>query len=93
MMNAARNTDGVISIHRFRARMQAGGIQVDMHLQVNANSTVQQGYLIGKQVENNITNCDSSVRDVIARVEPFSPCGDADSCIHKHSREGIYTED
>lgn len=80
MMNAARCVTGVISIHRFRARMQGGGIYVDLHLQVKSDSSVQQGYIIGRQVEESILNCDSSVRDVIARVEPFSPCGDADNC-------------
>lgn len=80
MMNAARSVNGVISIHRFRARMQGGGIYVDLHLQVKGNSTVRQGYTIGKQVEESVMDCDSSVRDVIARIEPFSPCGDADSC-------------
>lgn len=80
MMNAARCVTGVISIHRFRARMQGGGIYVDLHLQVKSDSSVKQGYIIGRQVEESILNCDSSVRDVIARVEPFSPCGDADSC-------------
>ncbi len=80
MMNAARGVAGVISIHRFRARMQGGGIYVDLHLQVRGDSTVQQGYIIGKQVEDSVMDCDSSVRDVIARIEPFSPCGDADRC-------------
>ncbi|MCD6587426.1 MAG: hypothetical protein J7K88_02650, partial [Candidatus Fermentibacteraceae bacterium] len=80
MMSAARCVAGVISIHRFRARMQGGGIYVDLHLQVSGDYTVYQGYSIGKEVEETIMRSDSSVRDVIARIEPFSPCGDADKC-------------
>jgi len=80
MKNAARAVTGVISIHRFRARMQGGGIYVDLHLQVHGESSVKEGYFIGKAVEVAIMDCDSSVRDVIARIEPFSPCGDADNC-------------
>jgi len=80
MKNAAKDVTGVISIHRFRARMQGGGIHVDLHLQVDGDSNVKDGYFIGKAVEISILECDSSVRDVIARIEPFSPCGDADNC-------------
>lgn len=80
MKNAARGVAGVVSIHRFRARMQGGGIYVDLHLQVDGESSVKEGYFIGKAVEVGIMGCDSSVRDVIARIEPFSPCGDADNC-------------
>ena len=80
MVQAAKGVDGVISIHRFRARMQSGGIYVDLHLQVKGDETVSQGYMIGKQVEVRIRECDSSIQDVIARIEPFSPCGDADNC-------------
>jgi len=80
MMSAAEGVTGVISIHRFRARMQGGGIYVDLHLQVSGDNTVYQGYSIGKEVEETIMRSDSSVRDVIARIEPFSPCGDADKC-------------
>ena len=80
MKNAARGVAGVISIHGFRARMQGGGIYVDLHLQVDGGSSVKEGYFIGKAVEVEILGCDSSVRDVIARIEPFSPCGDADNC-------------
>lgn len=80
MMNAALGVKGVISIHRFRARMQGGGVYVDLHLQIEGDLSVKHGYLIGKQVEDSITDSDSSVRDVIARIEPFSPCGDADNC-------------
>ncbi len=80
MMSAARGVSGVISIHRFRARMQGGGIYVDLHVQVSGDNTVYQGYSIGKEIEKTIMSSDSSVRDVIARIEPFSSCGDADNC-------------
>ena len=80
MVNVAQSVSGVISIHRFRARMQGGGIYVDLHIQVEAEYTVQQGYVIGRQVEESILGSDSSIRDVIARVEPYSPCGDVDNC-------------
>ncbi len=80
MRKAAEQVKGVISIHRFRARMQGGGIYVDLHLQVEGDNSVTQGYMISRQVEESIMDSDSSVRDVIARVEPFSPCGDVDSC-------------
>ena len=80
LIKVAKGVDGVISIHRFRARMQGGGVYVDLHIQVKGDDSVKQGYMTGKRVEEMIMNSDSSVRDVIARIEPFSPCGDVDNC-------------
>ncbi len=91
MKKAAEKETGVISIHKFRARMQGGGIYVDLHLQVDSDIQVIDGYAIGKSVEVCIMECDSSVRDVIARVEPFSPCGDADNC--SRLSKGIYSRE
>ncbi len=87
MVKVAQSVNGVINIHRFRARMQGGGIYVDLHIQVEAEYTVQQGYIIGRQVEDSIMNSDSSIRDVIARIEPYSPCGDVDNC-HSPGKHG-----
>lgn len=83
--DVASNVTGVQSIHRLRARMQGGGIFVDLHLQLDGEISVKEGYLIAKQVEIQITESDSSVRDVIARIEPVVSCGDADNCLsQKH---------
>ena len=79
---------GVQSIHQLRARMQGGGIFVDLHLQLNGEISVKEGFLIAKEVELQITGSDTSVRDVIARIEPAVSCGDADNCV---SQKQLFT--
>ncbi len=86
--DAATNVTGVKSVHRLRARMQGGGIFVDLHLQLDGELSLKEGFLIAKQVEQQITECDSSVRDVIARIEPAVCCGDADNCL---SQKQLFT--
>ncbi len=74
--------DGVTGFHNLRARMQAGGVFVDLHLQVEGKIQVEKAFLIARKVEESIRDLDPSILDVIARVEPWAPCGDADRCYH-----------
>jgi hypothetical protein len=39
-----------------------------------------KAFLTAKEVERNILALEPSIRDVIARIEPWAPCGDADGC-------------
>lgn len=75
-------TEGVTSIHRLRARMQAGGVFVDLHVQVEGRIQIERAFLTGRKVEEAILALDPSIMDVMARVEPWAPCGDADRCLH-----------
>lgn len=74
--------DGVSGLHDLRARMQTGGVFVDLHLQVEGKIQIEEAFLIAKRVEEAIRELDGDILDVIARVEPWAPCGDADRCIH-----------
>lgn len=74
--------DGVEGLHNLRARMQAGGIFVDLHLQVEGRIQIENAFLTARKVETAIMALDPSIMDVIARVEPWAPCGDADTCLH-----------
>jgi len=78
---AALSVDGVMGLHRLRARMQAGGIFVDLHLQIDGETPVIKAFLASKEVEKKILAVDPLIRDVIARIEPWAPCGDADDCL------------
>ncbi len=73
-------TGGVMGVHDLRARLQAGGIFVDLHLQVEGQIQVEQAFLTAREVEKAILALDPSIKDVIARIEPWAPCGDADRC-------------
>lgn len=76
----ALEAGGVMGVHDLRARLQAGGIFVDLHLQVEGQIQVEQAFLTAREVEKAILALDPSIKDVIARIEPWAPCGDADRC-------------
>lgn len=75
--------EGVTGFHRLRARMQAGGIFVDLHLQVEGRVMIEEAFLTARRVENAVRALDPSIIDVMVRVEPWAPCGDADRCFHR----------
>jgi len=78
----ALEVEGVSGLHDLRARMQSGGLFVDLHLQVEGKIQIEKAFFIARRVEEAIKSIDPSILDVIARVEPWAPCGDADRCFH-----------
>lgn len=74
--------NGVTGFHNLRARLQTGGVFVDLHLQVEGEIRIEKAFFIARKVEEAIMALDSSIIDVIARVEPRVPCGDPDRCFH-----------
>jgi len=67
-----RNTPGVRGHHAFRARHLAGKIEMDVHIQVDPNLTVQAGHEIASQVKRKIMDSDPSVVEAIIHIEPAS---------------------
>jgi cation diffusion facilitator family transporter len=78
--NTALSVNGVAGIHDLRARLQAGAVFVDLHVQMDGDITLKRGYFIAREVERSILLTEPSVKDVVARIEPIAPCGDPDGC-------------
>ncbi len=76
----ALSVEGVEGIHSLRARRETGGLFVDLHVQLAGTMEVREGFFLCRKVEEAIRKAEPSIRDVIARIEPSVPCGDADRC-------------
>lgn len=66
-------TPGVIGYHKFRARRIGDLFEVDLHLQVDPNITVEEGHIIASHVKENILKQHSEVLDVLVHIEPANP--------------------
>lgn len=66
-----KTTEGVISYHDFRSRGKPGEIFCDLHVVVAPYITVQEGYLIGKQVRHRMMTEMEGVVDVLVHIDPF----------------------
>lgn len=63
-------TEGVVGYHAFRVRSVGDMYEVDMHLQVDGEKTVDEGHEIAAQVKRNILEKHEEVLDVLVHVEP-----------------------
>jgi cation diffusion facilitator family transporter len=61
---------GVVGFHACRARRSAGVIEMDVHVQVAPDITVQAGHDIATAVEEAVQKAVPEVTDVVVHVEP-----------------------
>ncbi|MCK5113505.1 MAG: cation transporter [Phycisphaerae bacterium] len=67
------DTPGVECYHQLRARKLGGQVDMDIHVLVDPNLTVEQGHGVAKAVRVGILNADLSVQQVIVHIEPYHP--------------------
>lgn len=73
----ACSVSGVRSVHRLRSRYQGAGLLVDLHIGVDASSTVKEGHDIADKVEALLLAEGQEVAEVLVHVDPwFSEEGD-----------------
>lgn len=65
-------TPGALGYHKFRVRMVGDLLEVDLHLQVDGQTTVEAGHKIASEVKQNILHQHGEVLDVLVHVEPAS---------------------
>jgi len=66
----AENTRNVLEAHRLRSRYLGSQLQIDVHVVVNSQITVQAGHDIAETVtERILTQCEEVV-DVVVHIEP-----------------------
>ncbi len=63
-------TAGVKGFHAIRVRSLGGKLEMDLHILVDPNLTVEEGHRIASNVRCRITEADSKVQQVIVHVEP-----------------------
>ena len=67
---AACSVEGVVEIEKCRVRKSGLGYQMDLHVVVDGNISVQQGHLIGHAVKDRLSEGAIPVTDVIVHIEP-----------------------
>jgi len=67
----ACSVPGVLGCHDVRTRGTANEVYVDLHIQVDASASVEQGHDLAERVEKLVCESIESVVDVIAHLEPL----------------------
>ena len=73
--NLALEVDGVVAAHALRTRYVGPKVAVDLHLEVDGNLTVAQGFAIARAVKEHLLANGPSVGDVVVQVEPVKEAG------------------
>lgn len=67
------DTPGALAYHAFRARSMGDSLEVDLHLLVEPEISVEEGHRIAQDVKLNIMETHPEVLSVLIHVEPFLP--------------------
>jgi cation diffusion facilitator family transporter len=67
---AAKQVEGVRAIEKLRVRKTGLEYLADMHIEVDAGATVEEGHRIGHVVKDRLVNEFASLRDVLVHLEP-----------------------
>ena len=67
----AMRVPGVMGCHTIRTRGSEAEVYVDLHVQVDPESTVAAGHQVAENVEREVATSFGQVVDVIAHLEPF----------------------
>lgn len=67
----ACSVPGVLGCHDVRTRGTASEVYVDLHIQVDASASVEEGHELAERVEKLVCDSIESVVDVIAHLEPL----------------------
>jgi len=63
-------TAGVRGYHAFRARRVGDQFEVDLHVQVDPNMTVEQGHQVAESVKRNIQSRHPQAHQILVHIEP-----------------------
>ncbi|MCR3884273.1 cation diffusion facilitator family transporter [Methanotrichaceae archaeon M04Ac] len=68
----AATTPGVRAVHAIRTRHIGSGIEVDLHVLVDPEISVEEGHRISEEVERRLVEYVSDVVDVVVHLEPYN---------------------
>jgi len=66
----AFDVDGVRAVHALRTRCVGSELAVDIHIEVDANLSVAEGFSIARQVKIDLLENGPMVADVVVQIEP-----------------------
>ena len=68
-----QETPGVITFHHLRTRKNGNTFIIDMHIKVDARSSIVEAHNIATQVENNLKAAFGKRTQVNVHIEPYQP--------------------
>lgn len=68
-----RETPGVITFHHLRTRKNGNAFIIDMHIKVDARSSIVEAHDIATHVENNLKAAFGKHTQVNVHIEPYQP--------------------
>lgn len=71
IQEVAEATEGVLSTHKVRTRTMGNRLMVDLHIEVEATLTVEEGHDIAKEVAINIQEKLPQVAHALVHLEPW----------------------
>jgi len=80
MRSLASEVPGVREIEKCRVRKSGIGIFVELHVWVDADTTVREGHRIGHEVKDHIKEAEPQVVDIVVHLEPFENRSSTDAC-------------
>jgi len=66
----ALDVDGVQAVHALRTRYVGSELAVDIHIEVDANLSVADGFSIAREVKTDLLEQGPMVADVVVQIEP-----------------------
>ena len=66
----ALEVDGVRDAHALRTRYIGSELAVDVHIEVDADLSVADGYAIAREVKHDLLKRGPGVADVVVQIEP-----------------------
>ncbi len=66
----ALDVEGVRAAHALRTRYIGPELAVDVHIEVDADLSVADGYAIAREVKNDLLKRGPNVADVVVQIEP-----------------------
>ncbi len=71
IVDVAQRVSGVLGCHDVRTRGSHSEVYVDLHIQVDSQSTVEDGHAVAEEVERVVCRSFPAVVDVIVHLEPL----------------------
>lgn len=73
LLQTASSIAGVRDVHALRTRFLGAGVQVDLHIMVDGDISVDEGHRVATVVEKALLALGPEITDVLVHLEPWDP--------------------
>ncbi len=73
ILDTARETAGVLTLHEVRSRRVGGDVFIDLHVLVDAECSVSEGHQIGENLRQRLIHQFTQIEDVLVHIDTEEP--------------------